>query len=273
MQAVRDGWLHRMDAGVAPAQVKEAIRGGAGILIPNFPLDSKLMLSLLRGLGEPLAEYSRLISDEADADKTGVNVVKLRAIDQTGDRTHHRAGELRLHTARSWAYPRPRYFAMLMVEPGWRDSQAGFNGESLIVPWRAVLQRIRDADPIKFDRLFSVLSETPVSFHADRVREAVSDQPIIYSLPDARDPFDVGIRVKQDLPAVLRRLAVTEEVAAAVEYLQTLGGEIAREKLAVLERGSLIIVDNNRWAHGRCAFEVARGDLLNPREVWSATVS
>ena len=199
-------------------------------------------------------------------------MVKLRD-DGTGAlRTHHRSGPLEPHAARSWALRRPRYFALLMVEPGWRDLPFGSNGESVFVPWRRALERMRSENAARFETAFGLLSERPVTFEADKVREPVSAGPIIYPLSDSRDEWDIGVRVKQDLPAVLRRIGAGEEIAQAVEWLQSSARHVAREKLAVLERGDLVVVDNNRWAHGRMGFEIARGNALNPREVWSLAV-
>lgn len=268
----RTGWLFRMGQDVTPEHVVAAIHGGEGVLISQFPVDSGRMLGFLTTIGRPLTEYARLIPEEQSGAPVGVNVVKLRERSD-GGRTHHRSGELVPHSARSWAHERPRYFALLMVNSGWRDSAPGRNGESLFVPWRGALERMRKDDPTRFEMAFRLLSEIPVSFEADHVREAISQRPIIYPLPDSRDDLDVGVRVKQDLPLVLRRMAVVEDLANAVEWLQASARQLAHEKLAILNNGDLVVLDNNRWAHGRCEFEVARGSALNPREVWSIAIA
>ena len=83
MTSASAGWLTEMGAGAAPPDIAAAVTGGAGMIVPDFPIDSQRMLEFLRGLGHPLTEYVRLIPGEPRGDSTGVNVVKLRA-DGTG---------------------------------------------------------------------------------------------------------------------------------------------------------------------------------------------
>jgi len=258
-----DGRLRRLRNNSTANAVANAIKDGAGICIPSFPINAATMLGFLKDLGEPLADYARLIPGEISV-APDLNVVKLRKGPPGKVRTHHRSGELVPHTARSWAKQRPRYFAMLMVEPGWRDGPTHSNGESLYVPWRLALDRMRRESALKFGAAFEILMDTPVFFEADKVREAVNAGPVGYQLPDSRDELDVGFRIKQDLPAVLRRCANANLLADAVEWLQTTARAAAMELPTVLECGDLVVLDNNRWAHGRCAFEITRNHFLNP---------
>jgi hypothetical protein len=61
-----------------------------------------------------------------------------------------------------------------------------------------------------------------------------------------------------------------------VKSLQDAANAVGETRHMPLRRGDLLIVDNNRWGHGRCDFERARdadGRIeVNPREVWSLTL-
>ncbi len=68
------------------------------------------------------------------------------------------------------------------------------------------------------------------------------------------------------------------ELAEQTEALTSLLAEIDRVTHTVaLDAGDLVIVDNDRWAHGRRAVRGQRsgdGDgRTNPRELWSVTIA
>lgn len=268
MSSGQHGWLTQLDAGATAADVEAVITKGGGVLLRSFPVEPHAFLGLIRQMGEPCQEYASLIVDERSTAERGFNVVKLNS---TGGRVHHRPGALRPHCARSWANRRPRYFALLMIEPGWRDRPHGLNGESLFVPWRAAFASLAATQPRTFEADFELLASKPIAFSADHVREEVNEGPIVYPLEETDDRFDSGVRVKQDLPDLLMRLG-EGAAAKAVGRLQARARLLCADRLLALDGGDLVIVDNNRWAHGRCEFEVERRGRLNPREIWSTTI-
>lgn len=260
---------------VAAARV-EVDRCGV-CLVRGFPTDPARFLEFLRGFGMPLDNYSSRSELADDDPHPQINRVKFKPPGQyTRKSVHYSEGELRPHSARSWRTPRPAYFAMLMVEPGWRDTPAGQRGESLVLSWRHLFARLAERDGETFTRHFERLTGTPIRFAANNVREENSDLPLCYPLPDAADGYDVGVRLKQDitqkLPELAGEIAEFDAYAAAVDYLVTNAADPAFQACFPMVSGDLLLIDNNRMAHGRRNIVGTRGDAINPRELWSVTV-
>jgi len=136
----------------------------------------------------------------------------------------------------------------------------------------------RDAEV--FTGHFDRLCGTPIRFQANNVREELSDLPLCYPLPDAAGPYDVGVRLKQDLPEKI--LDLKDEIPdfdgyqRAVDYLVTNAADERYQACFPMDIGDLLLLDNNRFAHGRRRIlgeRVVDGvSECNLRELWSVTV-
>jgi hypothetical protein len=250
-------------------------------LVRGFPVVAESYMDFLRHFGEPLANYS----SRSDLEKTDphpqINRVKYKRKQGAAKSVHYVAGGLRPHSARSWAAPRPAYFSMLFVEPGWRDAPEGERGESVVVSWHDLFTELAERDPEDFAEHFGRLSKVPITFEANNVRETLSDSPLFYPLPDARDPYDVGVRLKQDLRDKIVGIKDTiPEFGAyqkALDYFLDASDEERYQACFPMEAGDLLILDNNRFAHGRRKIvgeRVVDGEVrTNNRELWSVTVA
>jgi alpha-ketoglutarate-dependent taurine dioxygenase len=249
--------------------------------VRNFPLDADAFLAFLDAFGTPLANYS----SRSDLEKTDphpqINRVKYKRREETTKQSvHYVAGGLRPHSARSWYAPRPRYFSMLMIEPGWRDTPPGERGESLVLSWHAMFDELAERDGEAFEEHFARLSETPITFQANNVRETLCDLPLLYPLDDAAGPYDVGVRLKQDLGEKI--LGIRDQIPdfpryqESLQYLLDASNEERFQTVFSMDGGDLVLVDNNRFAHGRRGIVGERlvdGRVeTNNRELWSVTV-
>jgi len=250
-------------------------------LVRGFATEPGRYLEFLNHFGTPLANYSSR-SALADHDPhPQINRVKYKRKDESAAQSvHYVAGGLRPHSARSWCAPRPAYFAMLMVDPGWRDAEAGQRGESVVLGWHHLFERLAERDGEVFAEHFARLSRTPVTFEANNVRETLSDSPLLYPLADSAGPFDVGVRLKQDMREKVLGLAESIEdfpaYQEALHYLLDSSDEPAFHAEFPLDAGDVLLLDNNRFAHGRRRIigerATAAGAEFNPRELWSVTV-
>ncbi len=251
-------------------------------LISGFPTETERYLELLEQFGEPLTNYSSLSDLDKDDPSTKINMVRYKRKKSDGPKSvHYIDGELKPHSARSWRLQRPRYFAMLMVDPGWRDMEAGLRGESVILSWQYMFEQLAQLDSEVFETHFARLSSTPLRFEANNVKEDCSSSPLCYPLPDAASRFDVGVRLKQDLqeklPGLQAQFEDYEAYRASIDYLVAATVRPEFQARFPLNKSDLILIDNNRFAHGRCPItgerEVDGRAINNPRELWSVCVA
>lgn len=250
-------------------------------LVRGFPTDPDIYLEFLRGFGTPLANYSSRSDLAKDGPHPQINQVKYKPKGQYNHKSvHYVAGELLPHSARSWCTPRPAFFAMLMVNPGWRDTAEGERGESIVLSWQHLFTRLAERDSDVFTGHFDRLSRTPIRFQANNVREELSDLPVCYPLHDATGRYDVGVRLKQDLPEKILNLKDEildfDDYQQAVDYLVTNAADRGFQACFPMSSGDLLIFDNNRFSHGRRKIigeRLINGVTeVNPRELWSVTV-
>jgi alpha-ketoglutarate-dependent taurine dioxygenase len=249
--------------------------------VHGFPLDPEEFLAFLGAFGTPLANYSSRSDLEKSDPHPQINRVKYKRREEVKKHSvHYVAGGLRPHSARSWYSPRPRFFSMLMIEPGWRDTPPGERGESLVLNWHAMFEELAERDGDVFEEHFARLSETPITFQANNVRETLCDLPLLYPLEDAAARYDVGVRLKQDLGEKI--LGIQDEIPDFPRYRESLqyfldaSNEEDFQTVFPMDGGDLILVDNNRFAHGRRGIlgeRVVDGRVeTNNRELWSVTV-
>lgn len=261
--ATLDAPVRVLDDDFVAAVKTELVHSGV-VRIARFPASAAGYVEFLSAFGEPLGYYG----DDAGTHPEHAAIWRIRYEPEAAAQgeVHALAGPLAPHSSQSLRWPRPSFFSMLMVDPGWRDRPPGENGESLLVRWREAIQLMR-SDTLHADAVTELFSEVPFP---DDVPRSVA-----YDLATATDSDDIGMRLKSDLLNHLRSVAPDHPATAAVERLAKAAAQVA--KRVPLAAGDLLLLDNDRWGHGResvVGYEVApRGEVhLNPRELWSATV-
>ena len=234
------------------------------VRISGFPATVADYISFLSRFGEPLRYYG----DDAGThpEHSAIWRIRYEPGGAANNEVHAMAGPLSPHSSQSLRSPRPPLFSMLMVDQGWQDRPPGENGESLLVRWSDAIRLIR-ADETGADVVDDLLSDVPFPDGTPR--------SVAYHLATARDPNDIGVRLKSDLLAFLKATTPTHPATRAVERLSAAAAQVARR--IQLASGDLLLLDNDRWGHGRESVAGIRTEaggetLLNPRELWSVTI-
>jgi len=248
--------------------------------VSGFPIAVEPFTTFLSLFGELHSNYGASDAAEAAALHPAINRVQCKRPGGAGRFVHERAGPLPAHSSRSWSHRRPALFAMLMIDSGWTTGPSGDNGESICVRWRDALTFLQNADPARFAEDHQLLTTTPLKFHANNVVESISHLPLLYPLADSTSPADWGVRLKVDL---LDKLGALEtEIPQFERYVQAVTRFVAAANdpsvraSYLMQAGDLVLIDNNRFGHGRLNVVPAResgGNIeLNPRQLWSVSI-
>lgn len=246
------------------------------VLIRGLPPQPNILIDLLERIGPTGESYG--------LDHQGVhprlNRVRYRPDDKNS--LHGLGDILPPHSARNWSVRPHRYFAMYLLDPGFRGLPLGQNGETRLVWWRDVLLEARRRYPETFDEDFDLLMSTNVNISANNVIEETANSPLLYPLDDALDPFDVGVRLKADIlnKIVSCHTTLGERYTRYFSALEriVLTSQLPEVSLCFpMEAGDLLVIDNRRIGHGRFDFLKVRTveghSEINRREIWSTTVS
>lgn len=261
--------LERLPVGTGTTQVEAvtaAIAARGFALISRFPAEADRLLDFLSNFGEPLHYYG----DSAGTHPSAGAIWRIKYDPEQAARgeAHAVDGPLLPHSSQSLRDPRPPYFCMLMVDHGWLDMQPGKTGASVLVRWSEALELMHTEDSDGYAEVVATL-EAGVT-HPDGVA-----RPVVYPLASARGRYDLGIRLKSDLLEYLRAEMPEHPSTRAVELLSTAALKVARSMQ--LRSGDLILLDNDRWGHGRESVvgwrrRAGQDPELNPRELWSVTL-
>lgn len=228
--------------------------------------DPMRFIQFLSRFGSPLPYYGRQVG--AHPSHAAIWRIKYDAHDASLGETHAVDGPLPAHSSQSLRVPRPPYFSMLMVDNGWQDGPAGQNGESIFVQWSDAFAQMKFEAPLGYKRLVDLLLADVPYPGGEAVRS------VAYILQSQRSDFDIGVRLKSDLLEHLRTNVPDHPATSAVEYLVRAAATVARR--VQMHSGDCVIVDNDRWGHGRETVvgqrRVATTDECNPRELWSVTL-
>ncbi|OGK35798.1 hypothetical protein A3A93_03290 [Candidatus Roizmanbacteria bacterium RIFCSPLOWO2_01_FULL_38_12] len=239
--------------------------------LTHFPHDQEVLASFCSGFGPLMPKYRATGTTPADY----VGDVRFRSDIKLEDRlATEKDGELRPHTAKSWGLERPRYFALLMVNPGWTNQPAEMNGESRFVRAQDAVAEMGLQFPDTFKEDFQLLTSTPVRFTATHIQDETAHMPILFFV-DGNGTL--GLRYKENMLSVLTKLAPSiengeryvEAVQRFDEALQT-----APHIETLLQPGELIIMDNRVVAHARRTFVSTGTDdigqvVINPRHLYN----
>ena len=169
---------------------------------------------------------------------------------------------------------------MLMVTAGW-PAPPGTAGESTVVRWPDALHQMRHLGPDTYDADYALLTETPITITAQHVTDEWSDLPLLYPLDDAASDDDIGARYSLVLSDQLSGMAMDPELrdryaTAAARFAEAANYPAARY-VHPLRPGQIILLDNNRFGHGRLPFPETRpadnGTDVSPRTLWSTVLS
>jgi len=239
---------------------------GVGV-VRNFWPRTAAYMSFMSRFGTPLEYYG----DDAGTHPEHRAIWRVRYDERAWSRgeVHAADGPLAVHSSQSLLDPRPRFFCMLMVDNGWQDQADGSNGESLIVSWAEALRVLRSNHPAEFEDMRALLLDG-VEFPDGTTR------PLAYELGKPMNDDDLGVRLNSKQLEHLQHSDPGSPAAVAVERLCA-AAQAAAHRIRLRSR-DLIIVDNDRWGHGRESVVGQRvgadGSVeCNPRELWSATVA
>jgi alpha-ketoglutarate-dependent taurine dioxygenase len=260
--------------------VTQRLADNKAVLIEDFPTtDPARYIEFLRHFGRPLDNYGAGSGNDAYALHPNINVVRCAAA-AGGRRVQEQGGPLPAHAARAFSKYRPRYIAMLMVTAGW-PAPPGTAGESTIVRWSDALQHMRHASPATYDADHTLLAEIPITITAQYVTDEWSDLPLLYPLDDAASEDDIGARYSlalgDQLPTMAMDPQLSDRYAAAAARFAEAANHPAARYIHPLRLGQVILLDNNRFGHGRLPFPETRpadnGTEVNPRTLWSTVLA
>ncbi|MDN3260528.1 TauD/TfdA family dioxygenase [Streptomyces sp. CSDS2] len=275
-------------SGRSPEEIEEAALASVAehrlAYLRNFPIDVDQYTALLSRLGELCPNYAAGSTKDAYTLHEAINVVRCRAPRSEGpERVQEKAGALPMHSGRSFARRRPLFLAMLMTDPGWQDLAPGSNGESLIVRWGDVLAELRTRYPEQWAEDLRLLTSLAMSFPASHLDEEPSLLPFLY-VPGTprRTPVadDVAARLPQDVNR-LRKAAESlhdgRRWFEAITRFQHTANDPAITTTYVMRAGDLVVLDNDRYGHGRQHVVAARTgadgtQAVNPRAIWSVNI-
>jgi len=236
------------------------------VRVSHFPASVHEYRNFLEMFGDPLGYYGNDAGTHPEDD--AIWRIKYDPVAAASGETHAIAGPLAPHSSQSLRDPRPNFFSMLMVNEGWQSRPFGKNGESVLTPWHMAFGDMRLELGERFDQMRDILLDQ-IEFPDGCFR------PVAYELEGASSEDDLGVRLKSNQLEYLQDRAPKDPATLAVAAL---AASAARTSLQVqLHSGDLMLLDNNRWGHGRASvvgFERSQDGelLLNPRELWSVTI-
>jgi hypothetical protein len=114
---------------------------------------------------------------------------------------------------------------------------------------------MRELGPDTYDTDYALLTETPIRINAQHVTDEWSDLPLLYPLDEATSAEDIGARYSLVLGDQLPGMAMDPELCdryatAAARFAEAVNHPAARF-VHPLRAGQVILLDNNRFGHGR----------------------
>jgi hypothetical protein len=276
-------------SGLSPEQVLEAARTSIAehrlALLRGFPVDVEQYTRLLAHFGRLCPNYAAGSEKDAYTLHPAVNVVRCSAAAPGGDaqRVQEKAGSLPMHAGRSFAHRRAPFIAMCMAADGWTDFAPGSNGESLIVRWGDALAAVRERHPEHWAEDLRLLTSISISFPPSHLDEEPSTLPFLYVPGTARrTPVldDVAARLPQNLGRLERaaeKLEAGERWLEAVRRFADAANDPAVKHRYTLGAGDVVLIDNERYGHGRMEVVGSRPGpdgraITNSRTIWTVNV-
>ncbi len=261
----------------AAQRVLETLRNSHIATIVNFPPDPDSYVSFARLIGTPMLKHS---STGGGGSMDYIGEVKFRPdIDEEKRMPTQGSEELTFHTARAYTTVRPRYFALLMADPGWRDQKPGLNGESLLVRWNDVMEEFVGEYPHTASSDLHRFMTTNIRYAPWYVKNGVANEPIMKLSSEG----DVEVRYWENIVPIMDELVKEVVIDDGDAYFETLQrfDYVANTCSKTIEypmaKGQLTIMDNRRIAHARYPFLASRlndrGEMEhNPRKIYSVHI-
>lgn len=237
--------------------------------VVGFPSDPAQLVDFARRLGPPMRKHSAT-TDEISA---YVGDVRVRPdIDSANQLPTQGSEELSFHTARSYTVNRPRYFAMLMVNPGWLDAPVRHRGESLLVRWADVIAEHECEFASTYELDLRVLSQYRVRYKPSYVSDPAAFEPIL----SMTDGGWIAVRYWERMLLSCRELLAAEHDAFpfldALERFDHTANSCERIIDYQMQANQLIVLRNQFVAHARRPFVASRSNAeqqWNPRHLLS----
>ena len=182
---------------------------------------------------------------------------------------------LEFHTAHAFEASRPRFFAMAMINEGWRGEHDDCLGETKLLSFDNIAAHIlSEQDGQAGQSSIEALSTTSVSFAPPYIRPPLSDLPLL----ELRNGTYYGRcweKFRESIPGIKTLRGDDRFPSAAGCFATAL--ETTKSFLQFpLHSGEILAIDNWRFAHGRTAFNgsrfVAGIQQTNPRQIRSIHV-
>lgn len=231
--------------------VADSLRSHGIVLLHKFPYDSAALVALARRFGLP---QRLLLSREKVAGhdpRNWVTDVRFRADIPETDRFDFVEGtqQLGLHTARATAAVQPQLLLMYMADPGERGADKADQGQSWFARLDDALHQLAvDHGPGRADKMVETLANT-----AFQPIDARRPYPFVGSVLARKDNGCWKLRYWEFIARQAEGNAPPALAAAIVALDAALNHESVRHEIA-LDAGDLVLLDNERVAHGRRAF-------------------
>lgn len=223
------------------AEVLAAVRKDGLVVVQGFPRDGGALVKFGRAFGE--LEPADPFKEKQSADDPD---------DWLGHTKAHKkktwGQKLALHTAAAHAQLEPKLHMMLMLDKGMDNPDlSADNGQSLLVRVEDVIDRLTADVGSEADAVIEALLSTPVSTGFP-FPDVPRDEPILTRTDDGAWRFRYWIRLLEYAERGERSAAQLDAFRAFDAALNAAVFDL------VLENGDLIVVDNQRVAHGRRPF-------------------
>lgn len=164
------------------------------------------------------------------------------------------ADEICFHTARAFEKIRPDLFCMYMTNPGWTDEITYCNGESKLIKLSDILEELGCRFPHQYKDIIEVLLSTEVKYKPWYLDDEPLMGPLLYA--DANGNF--SFRYWEDFASTLNNASLQDEQLSAILKLGFVIEHNDRKIEFQLEKGDLLIVNNNTVAHARYPFKPSK---------------
>lgn len=241
------------------------------VLIKNFPMSKDALAIFCSKFGILLSKDRGVVVTAEDA----VGDVWINSNKDEKERLLTEGPlELKPHTAVSWRITRPKYFGLLMVDPGWRDEPPGNNGESNFIHLQDILGTMAQRNPESFENDYQLLRKIPVELRIKHRVDEIASSPLIFDLGELK----IGFRYKGNTPELIRALIPElpqgEEYYSAFTHFTEAMYNPSKKIEIPLEAGNLILLDNRTVAHARKPFIEKRVDekgqtIFNSRHLYN----
>lgn len=226
------------------------------VMVTGFPANSRALVDLGTKLGSPMVKPTFRRDDRPRTHlQAFVGDVRFEnSIPMDRRMPTQGADPIAVHTARSFAEQRPRWFMMAMIDPGWRDERSDCNGLTRLVWLDDVIVWLGSHLGKRGEGLIDLLQCSEIGLGLDHVAEQPVSAPLLWIGADGRPRW----RYWQGIVDGVRKLAsdavVDPKVSDAItDFDKAVRAEGNILSLA-LNAGDLLILDNERVAHGRSGF-------------------